>query len=276
MNWVLSLFLAVALSSPATVPATSPAEETFFRAFNHNPKLRPQAHKQLLGAYARNAGDPRTTLLLGLSHLWTAAEGDRTNPERIENLLLAKHYLERAEKLDPIDRRIPSWLVPVRMNLAQLERNGEARQQLWAEMMVAYKEDPNFHSFTLALLSYNRPRGSADFKVGLDALRATVGCNETADVSCGNRPRWPHNQEGFLAFQADYELKAGNVAEARALLEVVKKIPEYPTFAFPQEIEDRLANLDTYAALYANADAGDDPPPIIHGTMTCQVCHMTK
>ena len=268
MKLVLSLLFAVAtISSP---------EETFFRALNHDPKLRPQAHKQLVGSYARNANDPRTTLLLGLTHLWTAAEGDRTNPERIENLLLAKHYLERAEKLAPADRRIASWLVPVKMNLAQLERNGEARQRLWTEMLAAYKEDPNFHSFTVALLSYGRPRGSADFKRGLDALRATEGCNETADVSCGNRPRWPHNQEGFLAFQADYELKSGNVAEARALLEEVKRIPEYATFAFPQEIEDRLANLETYAALYANADAGDDPPTIINGEMTCQVCHMTK
>ena len=268
MKILLALLFAI-----TTVP---PAEETFFRAFNHDPKLRPQAHKQLVGAYARNPGDPRNTLLLGLSHLWIAAEGDRTNPERIENLLLSKHYLDRAEKLAPTDRRIASWLVPVRMTIAQLERNGEDRQRLWAEMMVAYKEDPNFHSFTVAMLSYTRPRASAEFKLGLDALRATEGCNDTMDVSCANKPRWPHNQEGFLAFHADYELKAGNVAEARALLEEVKRVPDYDTFAFPQEIDDRLANLDTYAALYANADAGDDPPPIINGTMTCQVCHMTK
>jgi hypothetical protein len=268
MNFLLSLLFAVI--------AVSPAEETFFRAFNHNPKLRPQAHKQLVGSYARNPSDPRTTLLLGLTHLWTAAEGDRTNPERIENLLLAKHYLERAEKLDPADQRIASWLVPARLALAQIERNGEDRQRIWAEMLAAYEKDPNFHSFTVALLSYGRPRGSADFKLGLDALRATDGCNETEDVSCGNRPRWPHNQEGFLAFQADYELKSGNIAQARALLEQVKKNPDYATFAFPEEIEDRLANLEPYAALYANADAGDDPPPIINGTMTCQVCHMTK
>ena len=266
------LFILLA-ALPLTIP---PAEETFFRAFNHDPKLRPQAHQQLVGSYARNPNDARTTLLLGLTHLWTAAEGDRTNPVRIENLLLAKHYLERAEKLDPADRRIASWLVPVRMNLAQLERNGEDRQRLWAEMMVAYNEDPNFHAFTVALLSYGRPRGSAEFKLGLDALRATDGCNETADISCGNEPRWPHNQEGFLAFQADYELKAGNLAEARKLLTQVKAIPEYKTFAFPEQIEDRLANLDAYAARYANADAADDPPPIINGAMTCQVCHMTK
>jgi hypothetical protein len=269
MKLVLSLLFAV-------TTAVSPAEETFFRAFNHDAKLRPQAHRQLIGSFARNPNDARTVLLLGLNHLWSAAEGDRGNPVRIEDLMLAKHYLERAEKLAPNDRRIPSWLVPVRMSLAQIERSNDDTKRIHADLMAAYKEDPNFHSFSVAMLAWKEARGSAEFRLGLDALRKTDGCGQTDDVSCANKPRWPHNQEGFLTFQADYELKGGNVAEARAILERVKRIPEYATFAFPEEVDDRLANLETYAALYANADAGDDPPPIINGKMTCSVCHATR
>ena len=88
------------------------------------------------------------------------------------------------------------------------------------------------------------------------------------------RPRWPHNREAFLTFFADYELKAGHVDRARALLVRTQQDPDYSRWRFKNEVEDRLKNLDAYAAFYANADPGDDPPHLmVTGGFMCQSCH---
>lgn len=274
---VLVVFaVTAALGASVRKPIAIKAEQSFFRAFNHEPRTRATAMKELLRAYVSDPVDGRTTLLLGLAHLWTAAEGDRTNPATVEHLLLSKHFLERAEKLLPGEGRLPSFLVPVRLSLATLENDAVDRARIRGDLVTAHKKDPNFHSFTLALLSFGNRRDSEDFQRGLRALRDTVGCAESGNPSCLNMPRWPHNVEGFLVFVADYELKSGRIEEARAILERVKQGPEYGTFAYPEEVEERLGNLERYATLYANDDPGDDPPPIASGAMTCQVCHRTK
>lgn len=275
VSMLVVLALTGGLRGSARTPIAIKAEESFFRALNHEPRTRPAAMRELLQAYVSDPTDGRTTLLLGLAHLWSAAEGDRTNPALVEHLLLAKHYLERAQKLLPEDRRIASWLVPVRLAVAGTERDGASRAQIHGDLLAAYKEDPNFHSFSIAMLAFGNRRDSDDFQGGLQALRSAVGCAES-DPSCMDLPRWPHNSEGFLLFVADYELKAGHIDKSRAVLERVKTQPQYATFAYPEEVDDRLANLERYAALYANADPGDDPPPIVSGPDMCQVCHRTR
>jgi hypothetical protein len=274
-SMLVVLAVAGAVRASARKQIAIKAEESFFRALNHEPRTRAAAMRELLMAYVSDPADGRTTLLLGLGHLWTAAEGDRTNPANAEHVLLARHYLERAQKLRPDDRRIPSWLVPARLAVAGIERDMANQARIRGDLAAAYKQDPNFHSFSMAMLAFGNRRDSEDFQSGLRVLRSAIGCAEN-DPSCMDMPRWPHNIEGFLIFVADFELKAGRTEEARATLESVKKRPEYATFAYPEEVEDRLANLERYAALYANADAGDDPPPIVSGPEMCQVCHRTR
>lgn len=270
----LAFAVFAAFFAATRAPIAVQAEQTFFRALNHEPQLRKSAIRELTTAYAVAPHDGRAALLLGLAHLWSASEGDRANAATTDHLVLAEHHLARAQKLMPQDRRIPSWLVPTRLAIAGIERDVASRETIRADLEAAYKEDPNFHSFSIALLAFNHSRQSPEFRRGLEALQAASGCDDT-NPSCSNRPRWPHNREGFLLFAADYELKAGNAAEAKQFLERVKADPDYATFAYPEEVEERLANLDATVALYANADPGDDPPPITTGTM-CQVCHRTK
>lgn len=256
-------------------PLAVKAEEGFFATLNGNPKVRTAPLRDLMTAYAVSPDDARVNLLLGLNHLWLAAEGDTTNPMTIDHLILAEHFLARAQKLDPSDRRIPSWLTPVRLSLASIHREKNKREESLRDLRAAYAEDPNFHSFTLALLAVSSDRKSPEFQRGLAALRAsTGGCAGGEDPSCENRPRWPHNREAFITFFADYELKAGNLDRARALLIRTQQDSDYPRWRFKNEVEDRLKNLDAYAALYANADPGDDPPHLmVNGGFMCQSCH---
>lgn len=267
--------LAAEAAKAGRHPLAVKAEESFFATFNGNPKVRTAPLRDLMTAYAVSPDDARVNLLLGLNHLWLAAEGDMTNPTVIDHLILAEHFLARAQKLDPSDRRIPSWLSPVRLSLAGIHHDKEARDQSVRDIEAAYAEDPNFHSFTLALLGVGSGRESPEFQRGLAALRATAGgCAEAEDPSCENRPRWPHNREAFTTFFADYELKAGHADRARDLLIRTQQDPDYPRWRFKNEVEDRLKNLEPYAALYANADPGDDPPHLMaNGGSMCQSCH---
>lgn len=287
---ILPIVLAVVLASAALAAGAGrsaiagKAEAGFFAAFNGfrgEERAKSAPLRDLLAALATDPSDARTHLLLGLNHLWLAAEGDRTDPRILEHLFLSERYLARAQELDPKDRRIPSWLVPVRLSLAEIEGREGHREETLRDLRAAYAEDPTFHSFTVALLGIAEPRTSPTFGQGLAALRATVDTCPPAesggtDPSCENTPRWPHNREGYMTFFADYELKAGNVDQARELLLAVRKDPDFSRWPFRQEAEDRLKNLELYASLYANQDPGDDPPHLMsgHNRFSCQSCHL--
>jgi hypothetical protein len=290
-----SLFLTAALASAAISatgagaagagrhPLAQRAEAAFFATFNGFQGEEPAksaALPVLLGALATDPADARTPLLLGLNHLWIAAEGDRSDPRVLEHLFLAERYLARAQELNPKDRRIPSWLVPVRLSLTRVEGKEGREKEILRDLQAAYAEDPTFHSFSVGLLGIAEPRTSPEFQQGLAALRATLGtCPEagsaTADPTCANTPRWPHNREGYMTFIADYELKAGNVDKARELLMQVRQDPDYPRWPFKAQAEDRWNNLERYAALYGNQDPKDDPPHLMSGAgrASCQACH---
>lgn len=285
---ILPIVLAAVLASAALAtaggrrPIAEKAEAGFFAAFNGfqgEEKAKSAPLRDLLAALATDPADARTHLLLGLNHLWLAAEGDRTDPRVLEHLFLAERYLARAQELDPQDHRIPSWLVPVRLSLARIEGREDRAEEILRDLRAAYAEDPTFHSFTVAMLGIAEPRTSPAFRQGLEALRATVdrcpSASDSTDPSCENTPRWPHNREAYLTFFADYELKAGNVDRARELLLKVRQYPDTARWPFRAEAEDRWNNLELYASLYANQDPGDDPPHLMSGQdrISCQSCH---
>ncbi|MEM7051078.1 MAG: hypothetical protein AAF604_15520 [Acidobacteriota bacterium] len=250
------------------------AEEAFFTAFVQRPEKPEAALPTLTLAWLRDRDDGRTQLLLGLNHLWLAAEGSRADPRTIEHLLLAERFLAMAAESLPEDRRIPSWLVPARLFLA----TGDEQKALVGELEAAYREDPVFHSFTMALLGFDQPVSSPAFQRGLEALRLA---GQRADLdgddpSAQNRPHWPHNVEGFLTFWADYELKAGHQERSHELLLTTRATESFERWPYREEVEDRLANLELYGRLYANDDPADDPPGLFgNGSqdISCQACH---
>jgi hypothetical protein len=280
------LFLAVfaaqrlARATPGAgerAPVARGAESQFFQTFNGGGPDPAAPLTLLMAAYATDPKDARTNLLLGLNHLWLAAEGGHSNPRTIEDLILAERFLARAQSLAPGDDRIASWLAPARMSLAGIEREPERRQEIYGQMLAAYGKDPDFHSFSVGLLGFSGPRDSREFQGGLEAVRRTAGCGAGND-DCQNRPRWPHNREAFKTFRADYELKAGHPDRAAELLRAVQAEPDYPAWPFRRKVEDRLKNLDAYGKLYANDDPGDDPPMLmaLEGGIACQSCHRAK
>lgn len=262
-------------TAPGRHPAAVGAEQAFFAAFNQGAMPAEDVLTPLMGAYASDPSDPRTNLLLGLTHLWIAAESDRQSPRVIENVMLSERFLQRAQELAPGDQRIPSWLVPMQLSMASIERRAGDREAMIAGLYAAYEDDPVFHSFTVALLGWDSPNGSPAFDAGLEALRAARDFECGDDPSCHNVGRWPHNLEGFRSFVVDYELRAGNVAEAREVLSELQAEPSYASWPFRHRTEARLADFDDHAARFADDDPANDPPTSVK-IDACAACHAAR
>jgi len=269
---ILSLTLAclcAAVAAKDRSPLAQSAEQTFFRALNQDASLRKTSLRELTIAAASDPTDGRTNVLLGLCHLWVASDGSRSNPEDIDHLILAEHYLARAQELNPADRRIPSWLVPARLALAAIERRSSERAKVYESLREAFHENPGFHSFSVGLIQFGEPRNSENFRAGLEAVRIGLACKPD-NPACTNYPRWPHNIEAFNLFAAHYEMKGGNVDRARAALETARTTPGFASWRHAQDVEDRLANVEDYTKRYANDDPSDDPPA---PQTRCSACH---
>lgn len=249
------------------------AEAQFFQALNDKPRLSKTALEGLTLAYAVEPTDRRTNLLLGLNHLWLAAEANRGDPMSLQHVILAEYFLGRTEKMTG-DNRIPSWRIPIQMTLAKRDGDEKAAQRYYDDFLKAYKKNPDFHSFVLALLAFDEPVTSKAFQRGLKAMRDTEACSEH-NPSCQNLPRWPHNIEAFTVFMADYETKAGNAEAAQKWLAEAEKYAKETNWAFLPAITERQQNLPERMARYANTDHSDDPAGLFdeYQRETCQLCH---
>ncbi|MEM1181703.1 MAG: hypothetical protein AAGM22_25390 [Acidobacteriota bacterium] len=270
--------LPLAADEPGRHPLARQAEAEFFEVFNNAPATPEKPLRMLMTAYFMDPDDVQTNLLLGLNHLWIAAEGNHQDPRTIEHLYLAEDFLSRAAERNPADQRMHSWLIPTRLSLANIEQNDDRVEELSQAMFDAYETDPNFHAFVVGVQGFRAPRDDPRFEFSLKAMRSTTGCAGDDDLSCANHPRWPHNIEAFLVFAADFELKAGDVDRARELLTMARNHPDFATWPYRQEVADRLTSLDARAALYANDSADDDPPSLFTGAheASCQMCHRTR
>lgn len=259
-------------------PMAEKAEASFFAFLNDGAGSKEAVLRDLTTAYAIDPTDPRTTVLLGLDELWLAREGNGADPMAIPHLILAEHYLTRAQALNPADDRIPSWVVPARLGLAGVERRREGAKEAYDELRAAYERHPGFHSFSLALMNARQKPDSREFQEGLAALRAVFagGCREKGDPSCNNRPRWPHNVEGFVLFAAEYEAKGGDLARAAELITELKSRPDFPTWPYQsdaREVEELIAAARNPAASGVASHAAVFAPG---KRSTCQSCHRGK
>ncbi|HEX4910976.1 MAG TPA: hypothetical protein VFV64_09455 [Permianibacter sp.] len=283
----VSLLVAVWLATPAVAneasrPAPNPernqpllaeAESQFFQALNEKPKRGKNSLEGLTLAYAVAPTDGRTNLLLGLNHLWLAAEAPRNDPMTLQHVILSDYFLDRAERLTG-DYRIPSWRISIQLTLARRDGDQKAVDRHYAEFVKAYKKNPDFHSFVLALLAFDEPVDSKDFQRGLKAMRATESCGEH-NPSCQNLPRWPHNVEAYAVFMADFEAKAGDEAAARKWLALAEQYATATGWAYLPAITERQQHLPERMARYANTDRQDDPAGLFdeYQQETCQLCH---
>lgn len=268
----LAASLVPPLAAAPRHPLSEKAEVSFFEALNRDAARRAAAMADLTLAYAIDPKDARTAVLLGLGHLWAAAEGGEKNPDGIPELMLAERFFARAQALDPADDRVPSWIEPARLILAQIEGTPERVPESYGRLMAAYAKRPAFHSFSVGLVNARTAPGSPRFDQAIAALRAGAdACADRKDRACVNAPRWPHNSEGFLLFLAEFEARAGNRAAALRRLDQVAAQPESASWLGAPVAAELRAALDkgdpaavaSYRSIFADGRR-----------VGCQACHM--
>jgi hypothetical protein len=256
------------------LPAPLAYEATFFDALNAHPERRLEALEQVRRRVAQEPDDARAVLLLGIAHLWIAAENPPSREKVMEHLVLARHYLERASQLNPADDRIPSWLLSVELGLAQSEgREADATASL-AKLLEHAQRDPCFHSVAYAINVWDGPRERPELAQAQKLLEAAAACN-AEDPSVRNMSHWPHNVQGFLVGLSDVALKRGDRARALASLVTAESWPGSESWPHLSQVQQRRREFEERAARFADDDASNDPAFIFErgGPVSCSSCH---
>ncbi len=266
--------LTPAHASPE-VPSTPPSfEAAFFDTLNRHPDRREAALAGVRSHVVKFPDDARGVLLLGVAHLWVAAEKPPSQDVVYEHLVLARYYLDRAARLDPADDRIPSWLLSAEVSVAQAEGRASDAAAGVARLLAHAEHDPCFHSVAYAINVWDGPRDRAELAQAQRLLEAAAACN-TDDPAVRNLERWPHNVEGFLVGLSDVALKRGDRDRALAALITAEAWPGAEAWPHRNEVQERRRNFDARAARFADGDASNDPPFIFErgGPVSCVSCH---
>lgn len=261
-------------TSAEAPPRPHDYETLFFEALNSRPDRRESALAAVRRRVATTPDDPRAVLLLGVAHLWSAAESPRDPAEAVEHLVLARHYLGRAAQLNPSDDRIPSWLLSTEISLAEAEGRTEETAAALAKLHEHAQRDPCFHSVAYAISVWDGPRDRDELAQAQKLLEAAAACSPD-DPSVRNLSRWPHNVEGFLVGLSDLALKRGDHDRALAALVTAESWPGAERWPHLTEVQNRRRDFADRAARFADDDPSNDPRFIFErgGPVSCISCH---
>lgn len=259
-------------NTPAAPQPTHEAthEVAFFDALNRDASRRSEALASLRTRVEGAPDDARAVLLLGVAHLWVAAENPPDAAVALEHLILARHYLARAIVLNPVDDRIPTWLHSAEISLAQAEgREADAADAL-AKLRAHAQRDPCFHSVAFAISVWDEPRESDALAEAQKYLEHAAACN-AEDPSVRNMDRWPYNVQGFLVGMSDVALKRGDRSRALGSLIAAESWPGTESWPHRGKVEIRRRDFDARAELFAD----EDPAFIFErgGPVSCVSCH---
>lgn len=260
--------------NPASAASMPPHEAMFFEALNRHPDRREAALASLRDRVHDRPDDARAVLLLGVAHLWTAAENPPGRGASVEHLVLAHHYLQRAASLDVADDRIPSWLLSAEVSIAQAEGRAEDAAVALGKLLEHAQRDPCFHSVAYSISVWDGPRDRPELARAQLLLEAAAACKPD-DPSVRNMERWPHNVEGFLVGLSDVALKRGDRERALAALVAAEAWPGADAWPHRDQVRIRRHDFDDRAGRYADDDPSNDPPFIFErgGPVSCISCH---
>lgn len=257
-----------------------------------------EAVDRLQTAYDLEPGDADNTLRLGLANLWWTSEFARTpapDPSTVPTLAgNAQRYLAESMMASPEDARIPGWLSSIMIGNGVATQDPQMIADGFALLGSAVERYPEFNLFVEALVLGNFPTNTPEFQRALEAMWANVEvCTGSAvdrrqpnfgplidlvadgsiDPACGNPLEAAHNFEGFFLYFGDLMTKSGDVETARVLYEVPTRAPAFADWPYAHLLQQRRGDVDTRAALWANADPSDDPLLVTQEPYSCAFCH---
>lgn len=277
------------------------ADRAFWAAFESQSYAElPTVRQGLADAYAAEPKDPENTLLLAHSNLWTLSEFGRTPPPAGDPSTLparamdALKYFGEARALAPADGRIPGWLGALEIAIGNITQNAALGAQGQADLAAGVSSHPEFNLFVRALVNGQLPRTDPAFASAIDDMWKTLDlcAGEPVDRTnpdftkylsrqtttgpqrvCWNDDKAAHNFEGFFLYMGDLLVKQGDVTTAAKVYANAKVLPSYASWPFRPALEQRIGDAAANAALFADADATNDPLLAVQSPTACANCH---
>jgi hypothetical protein len=288
----------------ASAEEDHPAHGKFLEAFNYKEDLRYVAADQLIEDYIGQPKNTYTAFLLNAVNMWNGGEAEYSDPSALyhfieaaffsrQTMLLAKE-MEDDWRAHPesnarfrLSRLLGGFSVVERRWLAKLHGDKAAITKLDDEHRQWRLLHRSFHAFTLGLEFYDE---SENFAEGLAVYADGIThCRELPTARpCGIAPRFSHNGLAYLLGYVDFLLKAGQVDQAKGILNIrLSPAPvakDWPKFTYGQsEWVWREDNLQKIANAHKTGDASNIPVHYFkksrqwgEGTQTCQSCHQAQ
>jgi pterin-4a-carbinolamine dehydratase len=237
--------------------------------------------------------------LLAAAHWWHVSES-RRDPHPDQNVLVkdlptAVALMQQAAQLDPDEDHYPGFIGVTTVHVGVFTHDANLVSQGDRLLLDAVYRFPEFNGFNAWAAHNADPKDSDSFRRALDALWGSVDACVGATIDRNNpdaapymhlatahgrkKVCWddngfaPHAFEGIMLNLGSGLVKAGATGPARIAYENAKLASGYSTWPYRGVLESLLASdLDARAALYADADPNNDPPPT-GIDRSCIYCH---
>ena len=278
------------------------AHRYFRETFHRNEANRHIAGDVLLEELVREPGNVYTAFATTSLNLWVGGEADYDDPTVLYYFLVGSyvsiHTMTLSKDLEAAWEKNPTANTRFRMAsilggfsllqrrwLAKAHGDAQAVQLIDDEHRQWRLVHRSFHAFTLGLPFFEEREHFSEGRLAFED--AVAHCAEEPVRTCSDRPRFSFNFLGFMLGYVDFLLKSGETdaaAQVLALREMPQLADTYRAWDLGRgPYEHRENNRLAIAALYQNAEPGDDPLHFLMkrrkwgmNTTTCQVCHQTQ
>lgn len=291
--------------------ASQSAIDRFWQVYHgNNYAAIPQVEAQLENAIRLDHDNPTLYALLGAAHFWHFGEYQRDPHADIgalgQDITTAVGLFGQALELDyydqhPIgyinDDHLPGYLGITTVHLGQVAHNPGLIAKGDQMLDFAVYQFPEFNNFNRWAAHNTDQKDTETYKKALDslwqALDACVGATiDRTNPDLGpymklqtavgrKKACWsegtiaPHSFEGFVLNLGNGLVKTGQVQAAKVMYANAKYADNYGSWPYRSYLE-QVANsdLNARAALYADADTGNDPSLGVPNR-GCSYCHAT-
>jgi hypothetical protein len=282
--------------------ASTVASDAFWAAFlAERYDQLPGVTDELAAAAAASPDDPWASELHAIAIVWRISEAARDpsfDPTQIPPLALAAEQgLAHAHQLAPTDP-----LILARFGSLEIAIGGVLHDPARLAAGESALDDsvqlyPEFSLFNRARLFFDLPPGAPDAadrvddfwkkldrcagepvdRAAFDLTRYLAQATDTGPKRvCWNTEHTPHGVEGFFLYMGDALVKRGDPATARQIYANARISPDYASWPFRAELDDRIANADDWAARLTDTDPTNDPLLISAAPNACASCHATR
>jgi tetratricopeptide (TPR) repeat protein len=205
-------------------------------------------------------------------------------------------HFERAQQLMPDDFRVPGFFGLTQLSIGTLTSDEASTQRGLRTLDRAIELYPAYGYFLRATATSGRAKDDPLFATTIgDMERMAEACllqkggeqvaylypDATDSVPhprvCSNAGIVPHVWEGTFISFGDIALKSGvAAARVRALYRTAQASPAYATWPFARMLEQRIQDVETNAALYADTNPFNDPPVWAASGHICVGCHQER